>query len=542
MVRVTGLVAAALGLALALAAPAPARAQAPAPLSEHDQSLYAAAFRAVRRGEFGEALSRVSSVADQSLMGQLQFEILFHRDYTASYEELSAWLERYGDLPVAQRVYALALRRRPEGAPEPRRPGVPAARDWAAVQAAQAAAGVVTEAAPVPPTPRQAREALNAGELQTAWDLGRAAGDHWVAGLAAFRMGRFDDAFAAFERVAVDPTEDVWVRAGAGYWTARSATSGGRPERATEFLRLAARWPHTFYGQIALRQLGLDLPLQGAAAPALQTAALAQPEAAVDQVALALFLAQEPRARRAAALAQLGRRDDAGQELRIGLRSAAADAERQNWTQLAQGLAPSLGLAGGGAVDPLDYPTPELAPEGGFSLERGLVYALVRKESLFDPAARSGVGAYGLMQLMPTTAAELSGDSAFAREPDRLLDPAVNLRLGQNYLQYVLAMGPIEGDVLRAVAAYNGGPGPVFDAVRRLPPGSDALLIIESIPVPQSRQYVEEVMAAYWIYQRLLGGRTATLDAVVAGAAVVPLSLDAAPVTPTPAVLAAATP
>src|SRR5690606_23529070 len=117
----------------------------------------------------------------------------------------------------------------------------PAARDWAAVQAAQAAAGVVTEAAPVAPTPRQAREALNAGELQSAWDLAQAAGAPWVAGLAAFRLGRFDDAFHAFERVALDPTEDIWVRAGGAYWTARSATSAGRPEQATEYLRLAGR-------------------------------------------------------------------------------------------------------------------------------------------------------------------------------------------------------------------------------------------------------------------------------------------------------------
>lgn len=539
MVRVPGL-AAACGLALALVAAlgaAPAQAQTPAqaesarppaPLSEHDQSLYAAAFRAVRRGEFGEALARVASVSDASLMGQLQFEILFHRDYRASYEELSAWLERYADLPMAARVHALALRRRPAGAPEPRAPVVGPA---VAVQNAAA------EPPPPPPTPRQAREALNAGELEAAWTLAQAADAPWIGGLAAFRLNRFDDAFAAFQRVALDPGEDVWVRAGAGYWTARSATAAGRPEQATEFLRLAARWPQTFYGQIAVRQLGLDLPLEGAGAAHQAAVLLSAPEAPVDHVALAVFLSREPRARRAAALAQLGRSDDAAQELRAGLR-AAAESERENWLMLAQGLA--LGGSGGGRVDALDYPMPQLAPDGGFSLERGLIYALVRKESLFDPEARSSVGAYGLMQVMPATAAELSGDPAFRSEPERLFDPGVNLRLGQNYLQYVLAMGPIQGDVLRAVAAYNGGPGPVFEAVRRLPPDADALMIIESIPSPQPRQYVEEVMAAYWIYQRLLGGRTATLDAVVAGASVVPLSLDAAPPESAPVVIAAA--
>ena len=71
------------------------------------------------------------------LLGQLEFERLFHANHSATYEELSAWLESYADLSPAPRVYALALRRRPDGAPEPRRPGVMASlRNWASVQAA----------------------------------------------------------------------------------------------------------------------------------------------------------------------------------------------------------------------------------------------------------------------------------------------------------------------------------------------------------------------------------------------------------------------
>ena len=65
---------------------------------------------------------------------------------------------------------------------------------------------------------------------------------------------------------------------------------------------------------------------------------------------------------------------------------------------------------------------------------------------------------------------------------------------------------------------------------------ADSLLIIESIPVAQSRQYVEEVVAAYWIYQRLLGGSTATLDAVVAEQPVVPAALDRSVTPPAPLV------
>ena len=54
-------------------------------------------------------------------MGQVEFERLFHRDHSATYEELVAWLNQYADLPCAGRVYNLALKRQPDGAAEPPR-------------------------------------------------------------------------------------------------------------------------------------------------------------------------------------------------------------------------------------------------------------------------------------------------------------------------------------------------------------------------------------------------------------------------------------
>src|SRR5690606_24259811 len=85
-------------------------------------------------------------------------------------------------------------------------------------------------------------------------------------------------------------------------------------------------------------------------------------------------------------------------------------------------------------IDALRYPMPELQPEGGFTIEKALVYAIARKETDFNAAARSSAGAYGLMQVMPTTAAHMTGDQGFVRNPQRLLDPAVNMKLGQEYV------------------------------------------------------------------------------------------------------------
>ena len=514
---------------------APARAE-PRPLSESDEAAYRAAFLDVRRGDFAAALDRAGRVSDRSLYGQLQFEILFHRDYTATFEELSAWLAEYADLADAPRAYTLALRRLPPGGVEPRLP--PAI---AAARAYQASAGMVEF------REREARHQLNDGYLQRALEVGQIQGDWWVAGMAAFRLGRYGEAFQAFERVAIDPSESGWIRSGAGYWAARSLIQDRRQEQAADYLRLAARWPDTFYGQIAMRQLGAEPLILNAPwiTPGPNTIVFSPPE--VDEAAAEAFTRANSHARRVAALAQIGRTEDAIEELRLATLNAPSAEERLQWAILGESLASRLGLQRSSQIDAADYPLPDLQPQGGFVIPRGLVFAIARKESRFDPEARSGAGAYGLMQVMPATAAELAGDPVFRREPDRLFDASVNMRLGQAYINSVLSMDAIQGDLLRAVVAYNGGPRPVMDARRALGADADSLLIIENIPVSQSRQYVEEVVAAYWVYQRLLGGKLETLDAVVAGYPIVHVALDyepppPAPLSPDPALTLAATP
>ncbi len=509
----------------------------PSALSSADRLSYTSAFDALRRGDLETARESARRANDRVLLGMVEFERLFHPDHTASYEELSAWLQDYADLPSAHRAYALALRRRPDGAEEPRRPeGTFFTRTWDAV----AAGGGNSEADPA----KAARVALNRDDLAGALRLGEDIGDWWVVGIAAWRSGDFPRALSAFERVAVDPTEDGWTRAGAGVWAARAAAYSGRQDRIHEFLRLSARWPATFYGQIALRQLGEEPVIQNAG-PRPYLAAARVPVAGdepvgVNQREMDDFLQGEPRARRTVALFEVGRRLDAREELRNGLRTAS-ERTRRLWTGLARVLGPRLGLSGGDAtrIDAADYPMPEMMPEGGWTLERSLVYAIARKESGFNAEARSPVGAYGLMQVMPTTAAEMTGDRGFVAEPTRLFQPATNVRLGQTYVNRMLARPEFRGDLLRAVASYNAGPGPMLNALRRLGPNPDPLLLIETIDVPQAREYVEKVVAAYWIYQRMSGGPLNTLDAVVAGLPLVPLGLDYAP--PPPAAEAPAT-
>ncbi len=514
----------------------------PTALSSADRISYTTAFDALRRGDIETARMAARQAQDRVLLGQVEFESLFHPDHVATYEELTAWLETYSDLPCADRVYTLALRRRPDGAPEPVRPGGVLGRTWNSLVSAVSGDGGVTDPA------KAARVAYNNDDLTGASALGRQIGDWWTVGLAEWRLGQFHESFAAFERVANDPTEDAWVRAGAAFWTARAAAQSGRQDRVTDYLRLSAQWPATFYGQIALRQLGEEPTIENMgprpyeAEPRLRRAAYVPQSAAVEPTALEAFVQADARAKRTVAFYEVGRNADAETELRSGLRTAVGDAAKM-WTALARAILP-VNNGDATRIDATRYPIPDLAPEGGFVIERALVYALARKETDFNPNARSSVGAYGLMQVMPTTAAEMTGDRTFVSDPTKLLVPAVNMRLGQAYINKMLALPAFQGDLLRAVASYNAGPGPMLAAVRKLGADADPLLLIETIDVPQARDYVEKVMASYWIYQRLFGGPLKTLDAVASGARAVPMALDyvAPPPQAEPVLIAETTP
>ena len=527
-----------LAFALALGAALPAHAEEDprrgvSALSHADRLSYTTAFDALRRGDLEVARASARQANDRVLLGQVEFERLFHADYSATYEELTAWLEEYSDLPCAPRAYNLALRRRPDGAPEPKRPPSISGRTWSSVFMPGGGAD------PADPT-KAARIALNHDDLAGAVTLGEQIGDWWVVGLAQYRLGEFGKAAAAFERVLDDPTEDGWVRSGAGFWAARSAGRSGQQDRVQGLLRRAGAWPATFYGQIALRQLGEEPTIENLGPTPYRAAgvqrALYQADEApgVDASELNDFIRSDDRARRTVAYYEVGRGTDARDELRTGLRSAVTDRGRQLWAALGRALGPRvMGVSDDGRrIDADRYPQPDIQPEGGFVIERSLVYAIARKETDFNANARSAVGAYGLMQVMPTTAAELANDRSFVSSPERLFNPAVNARLGQAYVSKVLAMPAINGDLLRVAASYNAGPGPMVAAVRKLGHDADPLLLIETIDVPQARDYVEKVVAAYWIYQRLNGRPLNTLDAVASGATLAPLALDYVPPAP----------
>jgi soluble lytic murein transglycosylase-like protein len=510
------------GLATAFAGLQPAAAASLQPLSPNDAQRYAAAFAASARGDFIDAQMQTVEIKDQALAGYLSFDQLMHpRAHKASFEELTGWLARFRDLPLADRIFGLAIKRKPSEASDPPAPVV------AGIESRRTAPG----AQALPDRARKAREAFNAGDPRRALALASSAGDRWVTGLAAYRLKAYDQAQGAFHELARDPGEDDWVRSAAAFWSARSAQLLGRSAEAVEDLQLAAQTPQTFYGMIAARQLRLAQAGGAAAHPTtvawagpalLSLAASAGPGSDVSA-----FVVSDPRAHRAAALAQVGRLQIAGEELRAGLALARTPTDREKWRALALALGAPLSGEAPAATAPLDdYPVPTLAPTAGFTIDKALVYAIVRQESRFDPLAVSAKGAVGLMQLTGDAAARAAGDDKLKADMRPLFDPALNLRVGQDYLTWLMDRA-VGYDLLRVAAAYNGGPGMVQRTAQMLgDEAADPLLLVEALPAQETRAYVQKVLAGYWTYKTMFGEDAASLDALAGGARTVDARLD----------------
>lgn len=485
-----------LSLVAAVSLAAPAVADSPKALSDDDARAYAAAFQSVDQGDFVGAQIQAAEARDRSLDGYLSFRALMHPTaHKATFEELASWLGKFRDLPLADRVFSLANKRKPA--------------DAAPLPTPQVALVDTTRSEITFP----ARDAFYSGDARTAFKLAVQVGERWIAGLAAWRLQDYAQAQDYFAQVARDEGEDAWTRSAGAYWAFRAASASGDISTAHGFLRLAAQSPHTFYGMIAERQVALARIAQ-APTGQLTLAAYRAPQARDSQ----RVVLRDPRAHRASALAQIGRLEEARQELRAGLALARSSDERGAWMNLLSDLGPSAGY---GAQKPTyltlgEYQTPPLEPKDGFTMDKALVYAIVRQESAFNPRAASHAGALGLMQLLPTSAMLATGDKTYVRKPRTLFDPAVNLRVGQDYLAYLMDRG-VGADLLKMVAAYNAGPGAVLNTIAKVG-DDDPLLMIESLPALETRNYVEKVMTSYWTYKRIFGEETRTLDAMAAGA------------------------
>jgi soluble lytic murein transglycosylase len=318
----------------------------------------------------------------------------------------------------------------------------------------------------------------------------------WLAGYTAVtRLGRPADATRMFLRYA-GGARSQQTRAKGYYWAGRAAQASGDSGTAEGYFREAAS-PDLFYGQLAMEKLGRPVP------PPQQQAA------SVDASARAAFQ-NRPIVQATRALGQMGRYPDQTLFVRAVAQEAATDSDRSLAADLGRAIGrPDLGVwvareaRNKGASFYARPGFPEVSLQPGWSRYWSLAHGITRQESSFDRAAVSPVGALGMMQLMPGTAAETARKIGLPYARGRLTsDPSYNMTLGTSYFSTLLDQWG--GSVPLAVASYNAGAGNVRKWVAQngdpRMPGADMVRWIEDIPFQETRNYVQRVLENAVVY------------------------------------------
>ncbi|PWS39148.1 transglycosylase [Falsiroseomonas bella] len=526
----------------------------PQPLAPSDAARLRRIFDLQARGEMAQAAREAERLDDRRLLGHVMAD-RWARGHAAQVPDLLAWLSDYADHPDAPAVHALLVRRAPRGTELPPAPVtnalpedgevVPEENDPPARQVSRNPAldrtvrdrarnGQVSAALSAIDRSRAstayaallradvAQILFQAGSDEEAFQVASAAARNaggtgfpaLVAGLAAWGMDRPELALPYFEAAARAEAASPAVRSAAAFWTARAAVRARRPQSYVPWMMQAAQEPRTFYGLVARRSLGLPMGFAWERELAGESEAAAIAESAAGWRALALL--------------QVGQADRAEAEMRAlwprvqgnagVMRAMLVIASQANMTDLAAQLAALQQSADGRPRDFARFPLPQLRPLNGFRMDPALVYALARQESNFNANAVSPAGARGLMQIMPATASYVTGDASLRGAGIRRLhDPAFSLEVGQRYVAYLARHDQVEGDLIRVLAAYNNGPGNLARWLPAVRHRTDPFLFIESIPVTETRSFVQRVLAYSWIYAARLGLPAPSLDALAAG-------------------------
>ena len=322
----------------------------------------------------------------------------------------------------------------------------------------------------------------------------------------ALRQGDWSTVASAIDAMQDSAAEPVWV-----YWRARAALASNPSEAqrqaALQSLRTIAS-VRGFYEQLALEDSGQSMALPAKPSPLSfleKAAASANPGLQRGLYAIGMGLRGE------------GNREwnyttnlhtPGGMNDRELLAAADLACQRQVWDRCINTSERTKT-----AIDMEQrFPTPlrdtVLRKAKAVGLDPAYVYGLIRQESRFVTDARSGVGASGLMQVMPATArwtAKKIGLTSFAVE--QLNDHEVNVAIGTGYLKLVL--DDFGGSMPMAAAAYNAGPG--RPRVWRNGPVLEAAIWAENIPFLETRDYVKKVLANTTNYAAVLTGQPQSL-------------------------------
>ncbi|MEO7105141.1 MAG: transglycosylase SLT domain-containing protein [Rhodoferax sp.] len=329
---------------------------------------------------------------------------------------------------------------------------------------------------------------------------------------AALRMGRWPQVLTTIAAMSdIQRNDPTWV-----YWRARAllqqkGTEGARTH-ALQLLEGIAN-SRGFYEQLALEELGQRITVP----------AKPMPLTAEEKEAARL----NPGLNRALYAINIGLRSEGVREwnystnlhIRGGMddRSLLAAADMachyEVWDRCINTSERTKSVIDFEQRFPMPFKAAVIARSAQIGLDPAYVYGLIRQESRFIMDAKSGVGASGLMQVMPATAkwtAKKIGLTTF--QPHHIIDRETNIAIGTGYLKLVL--DSFDGSMPLAAAAYNAGPGrPRIWRGQTGAPLMEAAIWAENVPFTETRDYVKKVLANTTNYAALITGQPQSLKA-----------------------------
>ena len=531
-------------------------------VNEQDIILYRDIFSAIRDGKWQQVDNLQKRLGTTALNGHLFAEKYLHKDYISTYEELQDWLKKYPYLPQYPLIKSLSIIKAPgynPPKPQKEKKKLYASYDWykdkynylSAKQRAYvrkkndefllAIRQSRFDKAEKILSDQHFREIISiknyddmAATLASAYFL---EGDNkkalswsrepiirsknvtalWFGGLAAWNEKKYQLAADYFQRLAKSSNNDKWIVAAGAYWAYRTNKKLRRNDEALSNLRIAASYPRTFYGILAKYILSNDMVIDW------------RPQSLynrLDDRSYKRQILSVPSMRRALLLIFAGENELAERDFRYNYNKFNLQQKELLMFIAAQYSLPNLSYITANQLkdeqkninyDSFMYPLPEWSLKGEGQVNPAWIWALVRQESLFLPSVQSHAGACGLMQIMPETAVEVTGNKNFRKDKRSLFDKDINLSIGQDYVTILKEKDFIGNNLVFLAASYNAGPHNLKKWIENVNYEGDPLLFIEMIPWKETRLYVKKVITNYWIYSSRLGYKPQSLSQLAHG-------------------------
>ncbi len=518
-------------------------------LSSKDIVLYKSIFSDYRNGEFAKADKDIEKLDDLILMGHVEALKLLHpTKHRSSFSELKNWLSKYNDQYEAKRIYKLGIKRKPSDEKNPKKNIYPEIDEIFKDNLSQEKS--INKLRKIFSKNNYSKKVSIYNTIRSRVGRGWPTGaleylDHhirhfdnkelsflyskiangyylanlddkaikvlnnepfikepyseglWIKGLSYYRKGDFQKASRQF-LILSKITNDKWLSSAGAYWSFLSATKNAKDnitfQASLDALNSACSPSFNIYSVLSCRVL--DKPII---------------DFQFDQLEMSKDLDafyNTNLGKRIQALIEINEIPIAEIELN---RIQNISNDRFKMTILGFAMENDLSslqirtakyLFKEKAPIEFLYPTPQWIRNYEFNeIDPIVILSMIRQESQFSAFAKSGKSAYGLMQILPSTARMVNKKYNFKSNPRILFDPKINVDTGSLYLQSLLKLNSIEGDLLKALISYNAGPGNLSKWMKKTSYNDDSFLLIESIPSRETRIFVERVLTNLVIYE-----------------------------------------